>query len=263
MRKFIKTVTVTGADDSIQPEDLFPITREFPFVEWGILFSKSSEGRARFPSQDWVAGLQDMVLGTDDFHERDESKDPTPKLSAHICGRWVRDLCAGNPTIIQEIASLGVFERIQLNFHAYVHRIENRARFVRGLALIEGYRIGKAEMLAWSKGHTQFIFQLDNVNDGTATEATVAGIDAMGLFDLSGGAGTLPGQWPRQNTNMGYAGGLSPDNVAEQLEKIEQVAGSVAWIDAETHLRSADDTQFDLDKVRSFLEAAKPWVITD
>jgi hypothetical protein len=32
------------------------------------------------------------------------------------------------------------------------------------------------------------------------------------------------------------------------------------WIDAETHLRSDGDRQFDLAKVRRFLEAAKPYV---
>ena len=66
---------------------------------------------------------------------------------------------------------------------------------------------------------------------------------------------------PPSGTGGGFAGGLSPENVASQIEKIQIVTGGADfWIDAETHLRSADDRQFDLTRVRRFLEAAKPYV---
>ena len=32
-------VTLTGADDFTDPKRLIEISREYPFVEWGILFS--------------------------------------------------------------------------------------------------------------------------------------------------------------------------------------------------------------------------------
>ena len=35
------TVTITGADDSIQPSQLLDLQKEFPFVEWGILLSRN------------------------------------------------------------------------------------------------------------------------------------------------------------------------------------------------------------------------------
>lgn len=37
----IKLITMTGADDSIRPQDLLPISEKFPRVEWGILLSNS------------------------------------------------------------------------------------------------------------------------------------------------------------------------------------------------------------------------------
>ena len=108
----------------------------------------------------------------------------------------------------------------------------------------------------------QYIFQLDDVNNSILAIARQAGINAVPLFDLSGGAGQLPQAWPRADVAYsGYAGGLSPENVIEQLKKIEEAAwGHRIWVDVETHVRSADDQTFDLDKVRAFLEAVKLWV---
>jgi hypothetical protein len=75
----------------------------------------------------------------------------------------------------------------------------------------------------------------------------------------------LPETWehPLLKTKIpcGFEGGLSPENAAQQIEKIMKVAGEVPfWIDAETHLRTDDLRQFDLAKVILFLEAVKPYV---
>ena len=56
MRKFVTKVTVTGADDSVDVDGLIDLSKEFPFVEFGILLSKSSAGSARFPSGLWLVG---------------------------------------------------------------------------------------------------------------------------------------------------------------------------------------------------------------
>jgi len=232
-------VTVTGADNSIEPYDLIPITKRFPFVEWGILLSKNREGTARFPTIDWIKHLWEV---------KDHVAPLELKLSGHLCGRWVRDVCAGNWTFSTERPdTYALFQRIQLNFHAEVHRL-NRQLFLKGILDNAPDR--------------QFIFQIDNVNNSLLTEAIELGINASPLFDLSGGAGILPSSWPTTTQPYtGYAGGLSPDNVAEQLEKIKAVAGNARiWIDAERRLRSEDDSKLDLDKVVKFLENAEPYV---
>ena len=90
----IKQVTVTGADESVTPQAMLEIQQRHPFVEWGILLSKSAEGRSRFPSLDWLNGL---VEG------HDVSKF---NLSGHLCGRWVRDICKGNWTFIEYRAEI-------------------------------------------------------------------------------------------------------------------------------------------------------------
>ncbi len=55
--KFIKQVTVTGADDSINYYRLFELSEKYPFVEWGLLLSKNSEGYPRFPTWNWIEGV--------------------------------------------------------------------------------------------------------------------------------------------------------------------------------------------------------------
>ena len=58
--KIIRVVTVTGADNSIRPEELVPIAKDYPFVEFGILLSKKQQGGKRFPSRDWLEELLEL-----------------------------------------------------------------------------------------------------------------------------------------------------------------------------------------------------------
>jgi phosphoribosylanthranilate isomerase len=64
------------------------------------------------------------------------------------------------------------------------------------------------------------------------------------LFDASGGRGVSPAGWmyPLANTRCGYAGGLGPDNLVDQLRLIDTVAGnSLYWVDMEGKLRDLED----------------------
>jgi hypothetical protein len=84
-----------------------------------------------------------------------------------------------------------------------------------------------------------------------------------GLHDLSHGTGLTPNCWPKKiaGINMGLAGGLGPDNLAEQLEKMsESIGDNTIWIDMETKIRSNNDKIFDLEKVEKCLEICKPWI---
>lgn len=238
----LNRVTITGADDSVSPDDLVQLSREFPFVEWGILFSQSSQGRARFPTDEWVAKL--VVAGV--YGDM--------KLCAHLCGGWVRDLVlAGNFTFKKHYPGFfSEIERVQINFHGQFHRA----------------CVGFDDILIAhvhppiSDRPLQFILQCDGVNDRAVDR--LAGLRiAVPLFDQSGGGGILPRVWPLAwpGVYCGYAGGLGPDNVAGQLKHIARAAeGETVWIDMERRVRSVDDSQFDLSKVRAVLEAVAGYV---
>lgn len=235
--KIIDRVTVTGADDSVNPDDLVKIFEEYPFVEFGILLSKKWHGYKRFPSRAWLEKLHGLY-----------QKEKIP-LSGHLCGQFVRDFCLGENTFVHEYGFWEMFDRFQLNFHAEFHATPHPGNF---LWVISAYSDSR-----------QFIFQIDGVNDNLFELAKNNKNNmVVPLFDLSGGIGVLPEKWPEPDGYCGYAGGLSPDNLTEQLRQIARVVGhGPIWIDAETHLRSQDDMLFDLIKVRRFLEVAKPWVM--
>lgn len=231
----ITRVTITGADDSVNPQDLAHISSEFPFVEWGILVSRTQFGKPRYPSLDWISKLYNLKM--------DILKLP---LSMHLCGSYVRDLVQGEP-IPDIVGWISFFERMQLNFHAIPHT----------------HTEGMLQNLANCGLFREYIFQYDGVNDGIARIAQKAGITTSVLFDKSGGAGILPDEWPALIDDMkcGYAGGLGPVNLKEQIELIEAKAGDAEiWIDMETHVRSSDDTFLDLGKVVECLAIAHPYM---
>lgn len=239
MKQFIKQVTVTGADDSIPTTSLVGIHQVYPFVEFGILCSKNNTGSPRFPSQQWIEELRGIKVYP-------------MQLSMHLCGSWVRSLCFGDGLIFKDWISayFDMFNRIQLNFHAQPHRIGTGYRFIGALKGLNSLPI---------------IFQLDGENNNLYKFACDNDIKAYPLFDLSGGAGILPEYYSKPiGDYCGYAGGLSPNNLKEQLDNLSQIIGKTPiWIDAETHLRSHNDSVFDIDKVVRFLEIAKPYIIEE
>lgn len=228
----VDRVTVTGADDSIEPEALIPLTQKYPFVEWGILFSGSRHGVPRYPSDRWIDKLGTLARSL-------------PRLSAHLCGKWVRDLVLdGEATWWAKYDPVPmIFDRVQLNFHGQYHKA------------------GKGFVDQLAKLDHNFILQHDGVNDETIQKISEE-LRVFPLFDRSGGAGVFPASWPRPLWQyQGYAGGLSPENVEDELHKLLEVAGdSQIWIDVETRVRSEDDSVFDLERVEAFLKRCQPFV---
>ena len=274
-------VTITGADNSIAAADLAALSNDFPFVEWGILCSKTQMGGTRFPDRKWLDQLEKVYLYTAGMN-----------LSCHLCGRWVRDfLKEGDHKFTNEIGStlFHAFQRVQLNFHGQPHQLDLE-KFCNGIDLLEKY--------GPTRQPKQWIFQFDRVNDDFLKSVLDRKIDGVPLFDTSGGIGQLPDSWPLpigrkkavggdengpdcenpgdpplcvgchptcasyvEPLYCGYAGGLGPDSLEEQLPKIAEAASEARiWIDMETRVRSDDDQQFDLKKVRRCLEITDPFV---
>ena len=240
-------VTMTGADITTHPKDLLELSNKYPFVEWGILISKnrSSINVPRYPSIEWVKNYL--------FEFNQKGLD---KLSCHICGSWVRDLLKGDDTVFQEMPFLlDIFNRFQLNFHAEKVSCDLGA-FIN---LLNKYPT------------KHFIFQIDGENGNKIfdevlkTNSPGRNFDAYPLFDISGGQGILPDEWPsfiKSAGYNGYAGGLGPENLREQLEKIQDTVDEDdrIWIDMETKVRSNNDFTFDLEKVEKCLKIAKDFM---
>ncbi len=228
-------VTITGADDSVDPYSLVDISAKYPFVEWALLSSRASIGKPRFPSTLWIKELAALSAPI--------------KVATHLCGAYVREYLLGDVKFKKEIFQLLCLSaRIQINTHGVPHEF-NEPLFID--ALRNNYTI-------------QHIFQYDDVNTNIINAAIQSKcVNVQALFDLSHGDGILPAHWPDPIAGIrcGYAGGLSPDNVEENIIKIEnKTVGKPVWIDMETHVRSNNDRQFDLNKVVAVLDIAKHYI---
>lgn len=246
----LTSVTVTGADDSVKPIDLIQIARDFPYVEFGILLGNHFN-ESRFPSAGWLHHLYMTAMkGCGQCLPAH-----LLRLSAHLCGSLVPEFLSGTARLLPL-----VFGRMQVNTYGIRHSHDP-------LHL-------RRNVLRANHSGIQVIFQYDQVNAESLSDCRdgspgnfCSGLSIAALFDLSHGMGVLPEVWPESLPGIpcGYAGGLSPENVAEELPKIAEAAGKGTpfWIDVETGVRSPDGSRFDLDRVVRFLEATKPYIYSE
>jgi hypothetical protein len=210
-------VTLTGADDSIKPESLFELSRLYPFVEWGILIGTRSG--TRFPSLEWRQALANIH----------ETSGRVMNLSLHLCGKHLSRVTSGRP--LEPDSLCHGFQRTQLNFHATKQGPQCAAHINNAFDAMASFPV------PW---RPEIIFQLDGENNSLVFPSIRnPRLRVVGLVDGSHGAGVLPGSWLRNEgvLGMGYAGGLGPDNLKEQLPKIIEAAnGHPYWIDMETSL---------------------------
>jgi len=211
-------VTFTGLDESTDIERVLDLSARYP-VEWGILFSKDRTGKEkRFPALQMVEHL---------FIRKGL------RLSAHICGKYARDIVDGGHAEIGGFLK-GFFERVQINVGAVPRNGDLHAA---------DFAIGIKAKHAILQTRDSF--------------PTTDAVDW--LFDRSGGRGEVPTYWPvTMSTNpafCGYAGGIGPENVVEVLEQIIKwkMPGKPYWIDMEGKIRSHDF--IDLDKCEAVLKA--------
>lgn len=241
----IKYCTITGADDNTQHSDMMHLQKKYPFVEWGLLVGDSvREGAPRWPGNLWMADLnKEKTWG--------HNEDTYVRRTIHLCGAPLRELLLGRlhdrfmPYAMLSSADGCDRVTVQMNTHGVAHDMS-----VAGLELIKDLGIVP-------------IIQMDNVNTMLLLKLRKRlGRDVRAIFDLSHGDGILPKAWPFpiDGVHCTYAGGLSPDNIGEQLERIAEVAGdSEISIDMETHVRSPNERGdvLDLDKVERCLIAAR------
>lgn len=237
---------MTGADDTVTHEQLFKISEMYPSVEWGILMGREYYGKPRFPSKYWLKELGRKV----DLFGR-------ARFSCHLCGSYVSDALFGIIRFIPESFPEweAVFNRVQLNTHGEEHAFSP---------------VEMERMYAYfgSPKSLEFIYQFDGANPKLMS-FVLPNLGSV-LFDLSHGAGLLPESWPQPipGVKCGYAGGLGPHNIQEQLDKLNSILPQDAeiWIDMETHVRTKlhfthpDSlepymvSQFDLEKVVQVLK---------
>lgn len=225
-------VSLTGAEDSVNPSALAALSDEFPFAEWALLAHFEREGEGRNPSQAWRERFLNELDGRG-------------RSALHLCGKIAFErLLDEGPW-----PELSRYGRIQANINA-------RAADFSPVDTLRVWTI-----LA-SLGPT-LIIQAHDQSERLARAflSTAAGAGGSILFDESKGRGQTPVEWRESWTDIacGYAGGLGPENLELHLPRIALGAqGAGHWIDMETGLRT--ENRFDLAKARRVLEISAPWM---
>lgn len=229
----LQTCTLTGVDEWTDFERMARLSRRYPFVEWGVLYSPGRQGvENRYPV---ISGERWTALRTS----------YRCRLAMHVCGVGVSEVIGAGTYWLE--AWLSGFGRVQLNLRGDRFAAEDVAQAVRKLRAADPQR--------------RVILQLNSVNRGLCEELNgMTGLEM--LWDGSGGRGVLAKSWAQwgdpahaavSQCTWGYAGGLGPVNVAEELPKIIKAAGGRPfWIDMEQSLRNSED-RFDLDRAEEVL----------
>jgi len=220
----ITRCTITGLDDLALVPQVNALFRHFPFLEIGILFSANNAGQdRRFPS---IENIQTMIETLDG------------NIALHICGRSVEDVITDNQAsaanLLARHPNVG---RIQLNLNA-------RAKWLPSPEIIDNAinDLGKPVIIQENAANHELNRRLTAPNHQL-------------LFDSSGGLGKAADVWPAiiPGKSCGFAGGLGPDTITQEIPRIEAVAGlNEIWIDMEGRVRT-DENWLDLEKVRVVL----------
>jgi phosphoribosylanthranilate isomerase len=228
----INRITITGADDKTSLQDLVDLSVQFPFVEWGILFSLSRAGTNRYPSIKWIKGIGEVEPGT-------------VNLSAHLCGIYPRDILQKNNfDVVVRTYVNNYFQRAQINFN--FSNTEWKSEYL--LKLLKDTE-------------TQYILQA-NKSNAVVIEAIKETENFDILYDSSGGRGTEIKEIkpPFEKHYTGYSGGLNPDNIEAFCQQIiDYPSATSVFIDCESGVRD-DKDEFDLNKVRKYLEICQKYI---
>lgn len=222
-------VSITGADDNVNPEKLLELSIRHPHVEWAILFSENKEGTQRYPSRAWREQFYNVA--------------PNVFRAAHLCGGpKLKAFSSADEDLRLELLN---YQRVQLNFNSK----HLKQDVFNGLAqqVKSGYFKYKDQTPI--QVITQYNAANTNIHESFRCDNHVV------LFDASGGHGVALADIPQpiQGIHCGYAGGLSPDNLAQILQNLQNTVGETPiWIDMESGIRT--DNEFDLAKVSDVLD---------
>lgn len=231
------SITFTGADDKVDPNELVRISKQYPeiAIEWGILFSISAAGKQRYPTSEWVSSLTGL----------------SGNFAAHLCGQYVDDIgkirgsedYERRTLFLENFENNEIFKRVQINSGMQPPKDFILMHYLRCLNHFGEERMFIVQSNGKAAGHTVML-----ASHGFGGKVST-------LYDCSGGKGIeTEFQEPVFNSRWGFAGGISPENVVDKLVNISSVYSGEYWIDMESGVRT--NNNFDLNKVVSVIEQA-------
>ena len=243
----LKFITCSGTNEYTNIPTLVKLLEEFPIAEIGVQVSdvKCSYNSPRFA---WIKSLVNYV----------NEKGVLINAALHVNLKWVENI--GQGIIVPELSDLlsyrdvngdFFFKRIQLNFK--IGR-EKAPDFEKLTKLIRDHA-KRRFILSYNESNAELIRKM--YRHGCLFDC---------LYDGSFGQGITPSHWQVPvftDIVQGYAGGISPDNVREVLNEVQQLwrtspTTADIYIDAQGKLED-EQTHIDLAKARKYVQNAYEW----
>lgn len=236
----LSKITVSGANEFTDAQALVSLCEKHCLSEIGIQVSgdKAYFSSARYW---WIWALCSLASRH-------------VQIALHLNKDWAEDFCDGKiPTEVQTLLhNFPTIRTIQLNFKIGREKTPDLDTLLDTMKRCYPRNF----VLSYNDSNKEFINRLHDT-----------GFKFACLYDNSFGEGITPDTRPAPafpDIYQGYAGGLSPDNIADELDKIRKVIPSHCdfFIDAEGKLKG-DDGHFSLEKCKQFLDRAVEWAYRD
>ena len=259
----LRYITCSDPREFNDIHDIVKLGKLSPRVEIAVQAhpSKMSPG---MPRNEWFRELLQYVMV--DKHKI--------RLAVHVNREWCDQVCRTG-TIPNELIEF--FEMCR-NGNVYDALIK-RWQFNMPADTAKNINIHALKKLMNLYPEKYFIFQYNNNTSDAIAKLFNANARFSVLYDASGGRGIAPNSWHAplySNVPQGYSGGMSPENVVANLDKISDVAKrpvaqykgndtiykmeerSDIWIDAEGKLKT--DDKFDVVRARQYILNAENWL---
>ena len=239
---FVKTIVCSGINEKNNIQEAVAFLKSYSSVEFGVQCSPKKAGRGS-ERLDWLEALTAKL---------DEEKLPN-RIALHLNEGFVVSFCNGivPPEISSLLDQTSAIGRLQLNFKI------GREVFEDGQALPN---IEKLKQAIGQTSKHNIILSASKPNLPLISKMHHQGMKFDVLFDDSFGEGILPEKRQEQlfdDVFHGYAGGLSDENVLQELEKISKVAAGSIFIDAEGKLK--ENGCFCFEKSQKYVSNALYW----
>ncbi len=241
----LRYITCSDAREQLPPDAAIKLLSDFPIAELAIQ-THPTKMSVSMPRRKWFDELLRNVRNN-------------PKklnLAVHVNLDWCNLFCRGiiAPDLLDlffltQTDGTPVIKRWQINIHGSktpLFQADNIAR------IIANYP------------DREYIFQYASSEYNRIRRLDQTGVKFSVLYDASGGQGKAPRNWRapwNPNIPQGYSGGISPDNVAGNLDKIARVVSDreSIWIDAEGKLKNPETRLFDINRAREYISNALAW----
>lgn len=244
----IQTITCSGPNEKVKLAGLLRLFTANSIAEMGVQCSgkTTSVGTERY---EWIKQL---------FIDAGRIQQNL-RAALHINTEWCEDFCRGN--VARELSEFMAFRH---NGAPFFSRIQLNFSLPRNQTITDRINPKDVADVILSYPSTRFILPCNIKTIGFIEKVAEFNVVFDVLYDSSFGEGISPDRWEApvfKDRFQGYAGGLSPENIVENLDKISQVVptGTDIFVDAEGNLKD-EAGAFDLAKARRYIQNVTAWM---